>query len=104
MTNPDETPKLTEETKDIDGQSFYNNSLTGSGTIVDGEYHDPLPDPTTLRGLGPNRTSGGRRVDIGEANVANLGMPEGDADADSDSQKGQQRAPAAKTTGPAAKK
>jgi len=45
----------------IEGQSFRNEALTGSGTILeDGTYGDPLPDPTEVRGLGPRRTSGGR--------------------------------------------
>ena len=53
-TNPEET---------VEGQSFYNPALTGSGTITtDGTYAEPLPDPTQVRGLGPERTSGGRRV------------------------------------------
>jgi hypothetical protein len=46
----------------VEGQSFYNPALTGSGTIHDGEYLPPEPDPTQLRGLGPDRTSGGRRL------------------------------------------
>lgn len=49
----------------IDGQTFYNASLTGSGTILpDGTYGDPLPDPTVLRGgVSSGRdTSGGRTV------------------------------------------
>lgn len=97
MTNPEEMPKLDESNKELDGQSFYNNALTGSGTITqDGEYAPPLPDPTAVRGLGPNRTSGGRRVDVGEGPVANLGVPESDAD----SEKGSQRAPAVKSAAP----
>jgi hypothetical protein len=51
--NPEET---------VAGQSFYNPALTGSGTIQDGTYTDPLPDPTQRRGLGPDRTSGGRLI------------------------------------------
>lgn len=99
MTNPQDMPDLSDDNKELDGQSFYNVALTGSGTITeDGEYAPPLPDPTAVRGLGPNRTSGGRRVDIGEGTVANLGVPEGD------SEKGQQRAPAVKSTAPAQKK
>jgi hypothetical protein len=46
----------------VEGQSFYNPALTGSGTIHDGEYFPPEPDPTQLRGLGPEQTSGGRRL------------------------------------------
>jgi hypothetical protein len=53
----------TDNPKDmVEGQSFYNPALTGSGTIHDGEYFPPEPDPTQLRGLGPDRTSGGRRL------------------------------------------
>jgi hypothetical protein len=49
------------KTEPIEGQSFRNEALTGSGTITrDGEYADPLPDPTEIRGQGPRRTSGGR--------------------------------------------
>lgn len=49
--------------KNLEGQSFRNESLTGSGTITpDGTYADPLPDPTEVRGLGGRRTSGGREV------------------------------------------
>lgn len=91
-----EPQEVTEAEKVVDGQSFYSEALTGSGTITeDGKYGPPLPDPTVARGLGPNRTSGGRRVDLGEANVANL-ETEDSADAD----KGSQKAPAAKRTGP----
>jgi hypothetical protein len=58
---PDNATSDPEET--VEGQSFYNAATTGSGTItVDGEYAEPLPDPTQVRGLGPDRTSGGRRV------------------------------------------
>lgn len=100
MTQPESVPKLTDDKKEIDGQSFYNNALTGSGTILeDGTYGDPLPDPTVERGLGPNRTGGGRRVDVFEGNVANLGVPEGDSDGD----KGSQRAPAVKNASPGKK-
>lgn len=44
-----------------DGQTFYNASLTGSGTILpDGTYGDPQPDPTVLRGgVKDGRTSPG---------------------------------------------
>jgi hypothetical protein len=45
----------------VEGQSFRNEALTGSGTILpDGTYGEPLPDPTEVRGLGPDKTSGGR--------------------------------------------
>lgn len=48
---------------ELEGQSFRNESLTGSGTILpDGTYGEPLPDPTEVRGIGPRRTSGGRIV------------------------------------------
>jgi hypothetical protein len=53
----------TDPTETVEGQSFHNAALTGSGTITtDGTYAEPLPDPTQIRGLGPDRTSGGRRV------------------------------------------
>jgi hypothetical protein len=49
--------------KTIADQSFYNEALTGSGTITeDGTYAEPQPDPTVVRGLGPQKTSGGRDV------------------------------------------
>lgn len=45
------------------GTSFYNEALTGAGTINrDGSYGEPQPDPTEVRGLGPDKTSGGRTV------------------------------------------
>lgn len=95
-----EPQELTEDTKELNGESFYNVALTGSGTITeDGKYGPPMADPTVTRGLGPNRTSGGRRVDVGEANVANLETEESAAGSDD---KGSQRAPAAKRTPPAA--
>jgi len=60
--NPDASGTTNPE-KTVAGQSFYNSALTGSGTItVDGTYAEPLPDPTQVRGLGPDRTAGGRRV------------------------------------------
>jgi hypothetical protein len=47
----------------IEGQSFRNEALTGSGTILpDGTYGEPLPDPTEVRGLGADKTNGGRTV------------------------------------------
>lgn len=47
----------------VENQSFYNPATVGSGTITeDGTYGEPLPDPTIARGLGPGRTSGGRRT------------------------------------------
>lgn len=49
--------------EEIEGQSFRNEALTGSGTILpDGTYGEPLPDPTEVRGLGPDKTNGGRTV------------------------------------------
>ncbi len=46
-----------------EGQSFNNPALTGSGTILpDGTYGPSLPDPTEVRGLGADKTSGGRDV------------------------------------------
>jgi hypothetical protein len=48
--------------KSVDGQSFYAEHLTGSGTILpDGTYGEPRPDPTVLRGgpAGERTTSGG---------------------------------------------
>jgi hypothetical protein len=46
-----------------EGLQFYNPALVGSGTITDdGTYGPPEPDPTLVRGLGPDKTSGGRRV------------------------------------------
>lgn len=72
---------MDEKDKTAEGQSFYNEALTGSGTITrDGEYVDPLPDPTVRRGLDAESTSGGRNVraqGLGdETTVANLGEPE----------------------------
>jgi hypothetical protein len=57
--------------KSVDGQSFYSEALTGSGTITpDGTYAEPEPDPTVKRG-GPEgeRTSPGgvKRPDPNEA-------------------------------------
>lgn len=50
-------------TNEIEGQSFRNEALTGSGTILPGgTYGEPLPDPTEVRGLGPDKTNGGRTV------------------------------------------
>lgn len=49
--------------KNPTNQSFRNEALTGSGTILpDGTMGEPLPDPTEVRGLGPDKTSGGRDV------------------------------------------
>lgn len=61
---------MKDEDKVLDGQSFYNEALTGSGTILpDGTYGDPLPDPTVRRGGpgGERTTSGGvKRPDPAE--------------------------------------
>lgn len=55
---------MPDETK-LEGQSFRNEALTGSGTILpDGTYGEPLPDPTEVRGLGPDKTSGGRLASL----------------------------------------
>lgn len=53
-----------------EGLFFANESLKGSGTIRrDGTYGPPEPDPTVVRGLGPDRTSGGRLVPSGEGHA-----------------------------------
>ena len=58
-----ETEAPLDETGAPAGTSFYNEALTGSGTIQpDGTYGPPQPDPTEVRGLGPAKTSGGRHV------------------------------------------
>jgi len=58
-----ETEAPLDETGAPAGTSFYNEALTGSGTInSDGTYGPPQPDPTEVRGLGPDKTSGGRTV------------------------------------------
>lgn len=50
----------------LEGQSFDNAALTGSGTILpDGSYGPSQPDPTEVRGLGSHKTSGGREVRFG---------------------------------------
>jgi len=54
---------MSDETKNLEGQSFRNEALTGSGSITsDGTYADPLPDPTEVRGISERRTSGGRLI------------------------------------------
>jgi hypothetical protein len=88
-----------------EGQSFYNEALTGSGTIQpDGTYGEPQPDPTPVRGLGGFKTSGGRDVEyggLGDAGVvANRGEPE-DVSADSATQHGSK--PEANTSQPTKK-
>ena len=48
-----------------EGESFYNEALTGSGTITpDGTYAEPQPDPTLARGgvTDGRTTPGGRRL------------------------------------------
>lgn len=51
--------------KNLIGQSFDNAALTGSGTILpDGTYGPNLPDPTEVRGLGPDKTTGGRDLAV----------------------------------------
>ncbi|HET9234923.1 MAG TPA: hypothetical protein VFP10_12350 [Candidatus Eisenbacteria bacterium] len=58
-----EVPGTTDPEETVGGQSFYNAALTGSGTIRrNGTLAEPLPDPTQIRGLGGNRTSGGRLI------------------------------------------
>ncbi len=49
--------------KNLNGQSFDNQALTGSGSIArDGTLGPNRPDPTEVRGLSGERTSGGRLV------------------------------------------
>lgn len=56
--------------KNLIGQSFDNAALTGSGTILpDGTYGPNLPDPTEVRGLGPEKTSGGRDLAVTHAPI-----------------------------------
>jgi len=53
---------MRDEDKTVDGQSFHNEALTGSGIIrEDGTYGPSVPDPTVLRGgpAGERTTSGG---------------------------------------------
>ena len=85
----DENTRLAEEVKQSEqeaeldevggpaGESFYNEALTGSGTINrDGTYGPPQPDPTEVRGLGPQKTSGGRTVvggGLGDADTVSTG-------------------------------
>lgn len=58
------------ESPEDEGLFFANESLKGSGTIRrDGTYGPPEPDPTVKRGLGPDRTSGGRLVPSGEGHA-----------------------------------
>jgi hypothetical protein len=104
---------MTDETKDtnatIEGQSFRNEALTGSGTIYpDGTIGDPLPDPTLVRGLGGRRTSGGRLLpDLPSTEVdAVLGrasMPAEDANRNADESDESASTPARKSTSAAKK-
>lgn len=58
------------ESPEDEGLFFENPALKGSGTIRrDGTYGPPEEDPTVKRGLGPNRTSGGRLVDSNEGHA-----------------------------------
>ena len=51
------------DSKNLEGQRFDPDHLKGSGSILPGgEVVPTLPDPTEVRGLGGNRTSGGRLV------------------------------------------
>jgi hypothetical protein len=48
---------------EVEGQSFVNPALMGSGTInPNGTIGPALPDPTVVRGLDGRKTSGGREV------------------------------------------
>lgn len=54
---------MSDDVKNLEGQSFDNPALTGAGTIrPDGTYGESLPDPTEVRGISARRTSGGRLV------------------------------------------
>ena len=65
MATNDNAAKPAEHT--INGATFYNAALTGSGTILpDGTYGEPLPDPTVQRGgpEGERKSPGGvERID-----------------------------------------
>ena len=55
-------PQVDEGSKAVDGQSFYSEALTGSGTILpDGTLTGPMPDPTVMRGgpAGEHTSPGG---------------------------------------------
>lgn len=75
--------------KNLEGQSFRNEALTGSGTVTeDGTYAEPLPDPTEARGLGARRTSGGRLLpDLPSAEIEGNGSPAGDSNPDTENAK-----------------
>lgn len=79
---------MADDTKNLEGQSFRNEALTGSGTIKDdGTYGDPIPDPTEMRGLSGRRTSGGRVLpDLPSAEIEGNGSPDGSADESNSSQ------------------
>jgi hypothetical protein len=69
MSGAEDGVKIADSPED-EGLYFANESLKGSGTIRrDGTYGPPTPDPTVLRGLGPDRTSGGRLVPSGEGHA-----------------------------------
>ncbi len=54
---------MADETTNVEGQSFDNPALRGSGTILpDGKIGDNLPDPTEVRGVDGRSTSGGRTL------------------------------------------
>jgi len=53
---------MDDKDKTVEGQSFYAEHLTGSGTInLDGTYGPPEPDPTVQRGgpAGEHTSPGG---------------------------------------------
>lgn len=95
MPNDDTTT-----TEGIENQSFRNEALTGSGTITqDGEYAEPLPDPTEIRGQGPRRTSGGRLLpDLPSTEVndayADVSVPKVEASESSETPAPKKSAPA----------
>jgi hypothetical protein len=69
MAGAEDGVKIADSPED-EGLFFANESLKGSGTIRrDGTYGPPEPDPTVVRGLGPDRTSGGRLVPSGEGHA-----------------------------------
>jgi hypothetical protein len=69
MSDASDGVKIADSPED-EGLSFAPEHLKGSGTIRrDGTYGPPEPDPTVVRGLGPDRTSGGRLVPSGEGHA-----------------------------------
>jgi hypothetical protein len=69
MADATDGVKIADSPED-EGLSFAPEHLKGSGTIrPDGTYGPPEPDPTVVRGLGPDRTSGGRLVPSGEGHA-----------------------------------